>query len=82
MPAHQCGAHFGFLCAPLQFPYRTLPVNPFLLPRRVSAETDFGSILSKSTLVLEQLDIYDFRSQARALFDSKISTLLRFQWVN
>jgi hypothetical protein len=67
------------VCPGYSFP-TALPVNPFLLPRKVSAETDF--ILSKSTLVLEQLDIYNFRSQARALVDSKISTLLRFQWVN
>ncbi len=35
-------------CVPrLQFPYRILPGNPFLLPRKVSAGADFGSLLSK-----------------------------------
>jgi hypothetical protein len=46
-------------CVPrLQFPYRTLPKNSFLLPRKGSAGADFGSHLSKSMwLVIRSYDL-------------------------
>jgi hypothetical protein len=42
-------------CVPrLQFPYRILPGNLFLLPYKVPARADFGSFLSKSSVVVIQ----------------------------
>jgi hypothetical protein len=45
---HNTGPILAFCVPRLQVPYRILPENPFLLPRKVSAGADFGSLLSKS----------------------------------